>query len=112
MKMIIDNCGRVQLPKEIRSKYNLVPGVKYDITERDNYLEIRPDKEFYTITSDEMTTLRKLYLMLSESGLLDDYYENTLADITKKADIKCDKCNSPLFLTKDNSYKCFKCGDE
>lgn len=112
MKMIIDSVGRVQIPKELRAKYNLEIGSKYKITECKDYLKVEPFKEIYTITADEMTTLRKLYLMLSESGLLDNYYETTLADITKKADIKCDKCNSPLFLTKDNSYKCFKCGDE
>lgn len=112
MRMIIDGQGRLQIPKELRERYNLDNGAKYKITECGDYLKVESLKETYTITSDEMTILRKLYLMLSESGLLDEYYENSLADITKKVNVKCDKCNSPLFLTKDNSYKCFKCGDE
>ena len=112
MKMIIDSVGRVQIPKELRTKYNLENGSKYKITECNNYLKIEPYKEIYTINEDDMLVLRKLYLMLSESDFLDNFYETRLSEITRKSQNKCDKCNSPLFLTKDNTYKCFKCGDE
>ena len=63
--MIIDNGGRLQIPKELRTKYNLENGSKYKITECDNYLKIEPYKELYTINEDDMLILRKLYLMLN-----------------------------------------------
>ena len=112
MKMIIDKVGRIQIPKDLRAKYNLECGSKYKIIECNNYLKIEPNKELYTINTDELDALRKLYLMLSENSLLDEYYDLMLSNITKKTESKCPECKSPLFLNKDNTYKCYKCGDE
>jgi AbrB family looped-hinge helix DNA binding protein len=111
VKRIVDTNGRIQIPKETREGCGLESGTRYRIIEHSDYLEIRPDKELYTITSEEMKSLRKLYLMLSKNDFLDTYYETLLASITRKADVKCEHCGNYMFLTKDNTYKCFECGD-
>ena len=112
MKTIIDGGGRIQIPKDLRHKYNLEKGSSYNILECDGYIKIEPSVSVHTIKDDEMTVLRKLYLMLLENNLLDEYYNLMLSNITKKTESKCPECKSPLFLNKDNTYKCYKCGDE
>lgn len=112
MKTIIDGGGRIQIPKDLRHKYNLEKGSSYNMTDCNGYIKIEPMQEIYNINTDEMTALRKLYLMLAENSLLDEYYDLMLSNITKKTESKCPECNSPLFLNKDNTYKCYKCGDE
>lgn len=111
MKKIIDNVGRITLPKDVRDKYNLNPGANYNLIEEDSYIRLEPLNKLYSITNEDMKALRKLYLMLSDSDYLDDYYDTILSKITKRSEIKCDKCNNYLFLTSDNTYKCFKCGE-
>ena len=111
MRKIVDSIGRVLIPKDLREKYNLKPGTDYFIIEEKDGLRIEAQEKLFTISNEDMKVLRKLYLMLSDNDLLDDYYETILSKITRKSEIKCDKCNSNLFITNDNSYKCFKCGD-
>ena len=109
MTKIVDNVGRVQIPKDLRTKYNLEKGASYTIKEEENGLKIEPLGGLMTISGEDMLVLRKLYLMLENSGLIDSYYNEKLAEITRKTDNKCTKCNSPLFLDNDNTYKCYNC---
>lgn len=109
MKKVVDNVGRVQIPKDLRIKYNLDKGASYMIKEEDNGIKIEPLNGINIISGEDMKVLRKLYLMLNASGLLDTYYDTILANITKKTDSKCAKCGNPLFLETDNTYKCYEC---
>ena len=111
MKRLVDSAGRVQLSKELREKYNLKIGSSYNLIEEENYIRLEPANKLFTIDNEDMKVLRNLYLMLADNGLLDDYYDTILSKITKRSEIKCDKCNNYLFLTTDNTYKCFKCGE-
>lgn len=111
MKKLVDSAGRVQLPKDLRDKYNLNTGAEYSLVAEDTYIKLEPVNKLFTIDNEDMKVLRKLYLMLADNGLLDDYYDTILSKITKRSEIKCDKCNNYLFLTTDNTYKCFKCGE-
>ena len=105
----VDAVGRVMIPKNLREKYDLEKGNGYSIIETDKGLLVAPEKAKFNIGEEDMKALRKLYIMLSNSGFLDSYYDEILSRVTKRTDIKCDKCEEFLFLTTDNSYKCFKC---
>lgn len=108
----VDAVGRVMIPKNLREKFDLEKGNSYSIIETDKGLLVTSEKVKFNICEEDMKALRKLYIMLSNSGFLDSYYDEILSRITKRTDIKCDKCGEFLFLTTDNTYKCFKCGDE
>lgn len=112
MKRIIDNVGRVLIPKDTRNNYGLVPGAKYEIIEESDGIKVKPFTTKYVITDENMKLLRKLYVLLYENNLLDNYYNLGLSEITKRTDSKCDKCGNFLFLDENNSYRCYKCGDE
>lgn len=105
----VDSAGRIVLPKDIRESYNLDVGQEFTLVECEDYLKIMPLQVKFEIANEDMKVLRKLYLMLYESGLMDDYYDEVLSRITKKTENKCEKCKKPLFLTTDNNYKCFNC---
>ena len=105
----VDTIGRVMIPKKLREKYNLEKGNGYILIETENGLLVSPEEESFKICKEDMSSLIKLYIMLKESGFLDSYYDEILSRITKRTDIKCDKCGEYLFLTTDNTYKCYKC---
>ena len=105
----IDSIGRVTIPKDIREFYKITDATDVQIIDNGNGILIIPSNRPYTITQNDMKTLRKLYIMLNESGLLDDEYSQKLAKITKETDSKCATCGSKMFLTNDNTYKCYKC---
>ena len=105
----IDNIGRITIPKDLREQYNLTFGNNYDLVACEGYLKVIPTTKEHTISNEDMTALRKLYIMLSESGILDDFYDEILSRVTEKASMKCDNCNTNLFLTEENTYKCYKC---
>lgn len=105
----IDSVGRIVIPKSIRERYNLERGTEYELLETDRGLIISPKSMSFTIGEEDMKALRKLYIMLSNSGFLDTYYDEILSRVTKRTDIKCEKCQNYLFLTSDNNYKCFNC---
>ena len=105
----VSNEGRITIPKNLRKIYGLESGNEYQIIEDDNCLKIVSRETKYNIDNEDMNALRKLYLMLSNSGIMDDYYDEILSRITKKTESTCAKCGSPLFLTNENTFKCFKC---
>lgn len=105
----LDSMGRLTIPKEIRATYNFNPNTEVQIIDNGNGLLVIPVDMPYIITQSDMETLRKLYLMLQESGILDDYFTEKLSKITKETDSKCDTCGNKMFLTSDNTYKCYKC---
>lgn len=105
----IDHLGRVTIPADIRKHYNINRETDLQILDNGNSIIIIPSTRPYTITQNDMKTLRKLYIMLNESGFLDDEYSQKLAKITKETDSKCATCGSNMFLTNDNTYKCYKC---
>lgn len=105
----VDNIGRITIPKDLRTKYNLETGMNYEIIEESDSLTIKPLNKNFTISNEDMKALRKMYIMLSDSGILDAYYDEILARITKKSESKCSECGAYLFLTNENTYKCFKC---
>lgn len=112
MKRTVDVTGRFLLPKDMRVNYGLDIGAKYELIEESDGIKIKPFTTRYVINEEHMKVLRKLYILLYENNLLDSYYNLGLSEITKRADIKCDKCGNFLFLDENNSYKCFKCGDK
>ena len=105
----VDNVGRVVIPKHLRKELNLESGQSYDVVREDNYLKVIPLESKFIVCNEDMKALRKLYLMLEESGMLDTYYDEILARVTQKTALKCESCGASLFLDKDNTYKCFKC---
>ena len=105
----LDYLGRVCIPKEIRTNYNINENTELQIIDNGNGILILPANKPYTLSAKSMDTLRKLYLMLKESGLLDSEYAEKLSKITKETDVKCNDCNTNMFLMSDNTYKCYKC---
>lgn len=105
----IDNLGRVVLPKVLREAYNIDRSTDLQVLDSGNGILILPSDKPYTLSPSNMDTLRKLYIMLKESGLLDDEYMAKLSKITKETDAKCDNCKSFMFLMNNNTYKCYKC---
>ena len=105
----IDNVGRLTLPIEIRKNYNITEDTDLQILDNGNGIVVFPASRPYTITQSDMKTLRKLYIMLNDSGFLDEEYKQKLSKITKETDTKCATCGSNMFLTNDNTYKCYKC---
>ena len=106
----VDSVGRIVIPKEIRKELNLQSGAGYELVKEENGIKIIPLTTNFTICNEDMKVLRKLYVMLADSGMLDTYYDEILSRITKRAVIKCENCGSYLFLdNNENTYKCFKC---
>lgn len=105
----VDSLGRVCLPIDIRKAYNITEDTDLQILDNGNGIVIFPASRPYTITHNNMDTLRRLYIMLRDSGLLDDEYTEKLSKITKESDKKCANCGNNMFLMTDNSYKCYKC---
>lgn len=105
----IDSVGRITIPKNIRERYNLEKGTEYELLETDRGLVVSPKSTPFTIGEEDMKALRKLYIMLSNSGFIDEYYNEILSRVTKRTDMNCTECGEYLFLTSDNNYKCFNC---
>lgn len=105
----IDSVGRVSLPVEVRKAYNITKETDLQILDNGNGIIIYPSNRPYTITQNDMNTLRELYLILKDSGFLDDEASQKLAKITKETDTKCATCGNKMFLTNDNTYKCYNC---
>jgi AbrB family looped-hinge helix DNA binding protein len=106
---LLDSNYRIAIPSEIRKKYNIKPGDALDIVDTGNNIVIRAYTKMYEIDETEMEHLRKLYVMLKSSGMLDDFYVAMLSKITQEVDNKCVVCGEIMFLTASNSYKCYKC---
>lgn len=106
---LVDSNFRVSIPSELRKKYNIKPGDSLDIIDTGNTIEIRSYNKKYEVDESDMKKLRRLYLMLKNSGILDDFYANALSKITQETDMKCTICNENMFLTASNEYKCYKC---
>ena len=105
----VDDLGRVCIPIDIRKRYNINENTDLQIIDNGNGIIIYPADRPYLISNNDMETLRKLYIMLKDSGLLDDDYSEKLSKITKESDTKCADCGSNMFLMSDNTYKCYKC---
>lgn len=105
----LDNMCRLTIPKSIRERYNITPGTEFDIFDRGTSIELIPSNKVYVITKEQLYVLRKLYNMLDENNLLDEYYDKILADITKRSLNKCETCGSHLFYEDNGTYKCYKC---
>ena len=106
---LLDSNYRIAIPSEIRKKYNIKPGDALDVVDTGNNIVIRAYTKMYEIDETEMEHLRKLYVMLKSSGMLDDFYIAMLSKITQEVDNKCVVCGENMFLTASNSYKCYKC---
>lgn len=105
----IDDVGRVCIPKNLREIYNLTGNTDLQITDNGNGILLSPAQKNYIISNENMKTLRKVYLMLKDSGFLDDEYKEKLSKITKETNVKCETCGENMFLTNDNVYECYKC---
>ena len=105
----IDNIGRITIPKNLRDNCNLEKGTECELVATNEGILIMSKNKNYSVGSVDMDALRKLYIMLKNSGFIDDYYDEILSRITRKTDSKCTKCGEHLFLTNDNNYKCFNC---
>lgn len=105
----MDSLGRLTIPKEVRSKLDIKGDCDFQILAEDDYIKLVPANKKHNISDKDMTTLRKLYIMLKKSGLLDNYYTEELARITKQSESKCSNCGENMFLTTDNTFKCFNC---
>lgn len=105
----MDSLGRLTIPKDIREKLNIKSDCAFQILAEEDYIKLVPAIKKHSISDDDMTTLRKLFIMLKNSGLLDNYYTEELARITKQSESKCSICGENMFLTTDNTFKCFNC---
>lgn len=105
----LDSVGRITLPVDIRKQYNIDENTDLQIIDNGNGILIIPANKPYIISENNMETLRKIYVMLKESGLIDSEYEEKLAKITKETDSKCATCGNKMFLAADNTYRCYKC---
>lgn len=105
----LDSAGRICIPKDLRAAYNLTENTDIQIIDNGNGIILIPANRPYTITSSDMDALRRLYLMLNESGFLDSEYQEKLSKITRETDMKCQTCETNMFLTNENTYKCYKC---
>ena len=106
----ISRLGRIILPQNLRVKYGINNmDAPIEIIDTDNGILIKPKEDRYVINDSEMTALRKLYIMLKDSGILDDYTEEVLSKITRESESVCENCKNKLFLTNDNTLKCYKC---
>ena len=105
----IDSIGRVTIPADIRNNYNITKNTDLQVIDNGNGILILPSNRPYLISQTDMDALRKLYIMLNNAGLLDDDYAYKLSKITKETDSLCATCGNKMFLTTDNTYKCYKC---
>ena len=105
----IDSLGRLVIPIDIRKAYNITEDTDLQVLDNGNGIIIYPSSRPYTISKNDMEVLRKLYIMLNNAGLLDDDYIYKLAKITRETDEKCATCGNKMFLTTDNTYKCYRC---
>lgn len=105
----IDNMGRLGIPLAIRNNLGINGVTEVDIIENNNNeIIIKPKFNIYRITENEMTSLRKLYIMLNESGLVSGEYKQVLSNITKESESVCGVCGNKLFAD-GSSLKCYKC---
>ena len=72
---------------------------------------VKPMRLNYTIDETQINIIRKIYNMIKDTDLLEENEIQTLKEICKCTDLVCPKCNEPLYLSSDNTYKCIKCGD-
>ena len=105
----IDTIGRLTLPIDIRNAYNITKDTDLQVVDNGNGILILPSNRPYVISQKDMDSLRRLYIMLNNSGMLDNEYSQKLAKITRETDSLCANCGSKMFLTTDNTYKCYKC---
>ena len=104
----IDRLGRLGIPQSLRLKYGINNGGEIvDILDNENGILIKPRNNSYVLNEQDMATLRSLYLMLSNSGLIDCEYDLFLSRITKMSESVCSKCGNKLFLNNDNNLKCY-----
>ena len=107
----LDGVGRITLPKEIRERNGYKTDDMFEIYERGDEIILKPLKSNYSVSESQMAVVRKLFLMIKDTDLLEDSEISTLKEICKFTDTLCPKCNEPLYMTSDNSYKCIKCND-
>lgn len=105
----LDSMGRICIPKNIREAYNITENTDLQVIDNGNGILVIPSNRPYILTTNNMDTLREVYLQLKESGLLDNDYIGKLSKMTKETDMKCPECKSKMFLLSDNTYKCYKC---
>ena len=108
----LDNAGRVCIPKDIRNNYKINSNTELQIIDNGNGILIIPESRPYILTNRNMDDLRNLYLMLKDSGLLDEENISKLAKMTRESDVACSDCGSKMFLLTNNTYKCYKCNKE
>ena len=107
----LDAIGRITLPKELRDRNGFKTDDMFEIYERGDEVILKPMKINYSINESQMLLLRKLYVMIKDTDILEESELITLKEICKCTDIVCPNCKEPLFLTSDNTYKCIKCGE-
>ena len=104
----IDSIGRVMLPKDMREDLNITENTNLKLEVCEGYLKITPTECMYKISKADMLELRKIYIALKQSGLLDEHYIEVLSRITNESNVKCEKCNCNMFVD-DKSYRCYNC---
>ncbi len=107
----LDSIGRITLPKEIRDRNGFKQDDMFEIYERGDEVILRPFKSNYSINEEQMDVIRKFYNMVKDTDLLEENELDVLKDVCKCTDTVCPKCKAPLFLTKENTYKCISCGE-
>ena len=107
----LDAIGRITLPKELRDRNGFKTDDLFEIYERGDEVILKPMKINYSINESQMLLLRKLYVMIKDTDILEESELITLKEICKCTDLACPNCKEPLFLSSDNSYKCIKCGE-
>lgn len=107
----LDSIGRIVIPKEIRIRNGFKTDDLFEIYERGDEVVIKAMKKTYTVNEFQMSILRKLYMMIKDTDILEESEITTLKEICGFTEISCPKCGEFLYLTADNTYKCMKCGE-
>ena len=106
----MDINGRVTIPKTIRERNGFNASDMFEFYETSDGIVMKPVKNLYKIDDEQMSVLRNLYVMIKDTGLIDDTEVAIFKEICKFTDTPCPNCGEPLYLTANNSYKCMKCG--
>jgi AbrB family looped-hinge helix DNA binding protein len=105
----MDSMGRLTIPKDIRERLNMQDGCDFNIITDGETIKLIPAITKHQIDDADMIALRKLFIMLKSTGILDSYYTKLMAKITKQSENKCYKCGENLFLASDDTFKCYNC---
>ena len=105
----IDVNGRIGIPKVMRERLGITSDTIVDVFERGNSIVLKPRKETYEITQNQLDVLRQVYEVVKNFNMIDDTSLNVFREACYISDMKCPECGSNLYVTSDKVSVCPKC---